>query len=325
MARSLSTEDLLLLVDALADGQWHSGETLAAQMGLTRAGLAKRVERLSEWGLRPEAKQGLGYRLPVPIRRLDAHALQQATPAMALRVAAVVDSTNQQLLQSSSKQDPQALLCEFQSQGRGRRGRQWISPFGANLYLSMAWTYSDWPAQLPALSLAVGVVCARTLSNLGLSSVQLKWPNDLLVAGRKLGGILIEQRGEMGGACRMVIGIGLNVSMQADQGEQIDQEWICLDEAFSSLEKPPVSRQALAEALLPALHNMLAQFPHVGFAPWRTHWPQYDALAGRTVRLSGSDALEGTAQGLDEDGALLVKTVAGTQAVRSGEVSVRAQ
>src|SRR3546814_8669630 len=209
MAAVLSEAELLALVDVLADGQWHSGEALAADAGITRAALSKRVERLRDWQLDVESRQGLGYRLTVPLERLDAHALQAQIPSMRIKIAPVIDSTNTQLLVADGADDPQALLAEMQTAGRGRRGRSWISPFGANLYLSIAWSWPAWPPELSALSLAIGVACAKVIENHGVADVRLKWPNDLLVDDRKLGGILIEHRGEAGGACRVVVGIEL--------------------------------------------------------------------------------------------------------------------
>src|SRR3546814_20529580 len=114
----------------------------------------------------------------------------------------------------------------MQTAGRGRRGRSWISPFGANLYLSIAWSWPAWPPELSALSLAIGVACAKVIENHGVADVRLKWPNDLLVDDRKLGSILIEHRGEAGGACRVVVGIGLHLQMVANQASEVTQAWV---------------------------------------------------------------------------------------------------
>ena len=240
MARPLSEDELLRLIDALAPGEWQSGEALAAEAGVTRAALAKRVTHLRDWGLQVEAEAGRGYRLAQPLQRLDAARIRAALPAIArdrlrsVEVLARTDSTNQRLLEADAAQDPQALFAELQTAGRGRRGREWRSPFGANLYLSLGWSFPAWPPQLSALSLAVGVACARALRKTGLHQVMLKWPNDLRVGDDKLGGILIEQRGEAGGACRVVIGIGINVSMSAEQAGALGQPWTSLQAALAS-------------------------------------------------------------------------------------------
>lgn len=319
MAQPLSEQELLALLDALADGEWHSGEDLAARAGITRAALAKRVEKLRDWQLAIESRQGLGYRLEAPLERLDAARLRKALPrAPSVQVLAVTDSTNTRLLEADAAADPQAQLAEFQTGGRGRRGRQWVSPFGANLYLSLAWSFAHWPAQLTALPLAVGVVCARVLEGFGAGS-GIKWPNDLWVNGRKLGGILIEHRGETGGPCRAVIGIGLNVAMRAAQAAGIVQPWITLDEAAGR----KVSRNDLAAALLVQLAQALPQFEREGFAPFLPDWQRYDLAANQRVRVEAATPYEGIARGIDAGGALIVECEGQRRAVHSGEVSLR--
>lgn len=309
------------LLDTLADGAWHSGEALAAVAGITRAGLAKRVDKLRELGLDVEARQGLGYRLTQPLERLDAAALQAGAPAgLGVSVVDSTDSTNRQLLDAPAAADPQALFAEYQTAGRGRRGRVWRSPYGANVYLSLAWSFAAWPPQLTALPLAVGVACARALRDTGLARVQLKWPNDLWVDRRKLGGILIEHRGEAGGACRVVVGIGINVAMSGAQADGIDQAWISLNEAVDG----SASRNTLAAALLRQLHAVLAGFERDGFAPFAADWNALDLSRDQPVRISGANPIDGIARGVDGIGALIVESSDGERrAVHSGDVSLR--
>jgi BirA family biotin operon repressor/biotin-[acetyl-CoA-carboxylase] ligase len=325
MARTLDDEDLLRLVDALASGEWQSGEALAAAAGLTRAGLAKRIAHLREWGLALESRFGLGYRLLRPLERLDARRLCAAVPLdLRVEVAPIVDSTNRVLMDADPARDPQALVAEFQSAGRGRRGRGWRSPFGANLYLSLAWTYPLWPPQLPALSLAVGVVCARVLHDAGVDGLGLKWPNDLWLEGRKLGGILIEQRGESIGTCRVIVGVGINVAMDRSQARDIDQPWIALDEVLQRNGRAPASRNELAAALLHGLHECLSRYPVAGFDAYRRDWLALDVLREREVFVPGQEErLRGLGRGVDEQGAFLLQTREGLQRVLAGDVSLR--
>lgn len=324
MAAALSEAELLALVDALADGEWHSGETLAADAGVTRAALSKRIERLREWQLDVESRQGLGYRLTMPLERLDSRTLQTQVPMMRITVAPIADSTNTQLLAADGADDPQALLAEMQTSGRGRRGRSWVSPFGANLYLSIAWSWQAWPAELSALSLAIGVACAKVIEHHGVADVRLKWPNDLLVDNRKLGGILIEHRGEAGGACRVVVGLGLNLQMAANQAGDVTQAWINLDEARARHGLPPLSRNAFAAALLRELHATLARFDSAGFSAVASQWSRFDVARDAAVRvLNGETVLEGIARGVDHNGALLVDAADGRHRLHAGEVSLR--
>lgn len=319
MAQPLKTEELLALVDVLADGQWHSGEALAARDGITRAALAKRMDHVRDWQLDVESRKGLGYRLSAPLERLDAARLAKSLPrGLGLRIAPLTDSTNTQLLAANAADDPQFLLAEFQTNGRGRRGRSWMSPFGANLYCSLAWSFREWPPQLTALPLAVGVVCARVLREMG-ATPQLKWPNDLWLDGKKAGGILIEHRGEAGGACRVVIGIGLNVAMSAAQAQAIDQPYTSVEAHLQTR----VSRNALAETLLPSLIAALEEFCVRGFAPFRADWNLFDLTANCAVRIEGAAPFNGIARGIDRDGALLVEAGGERHAVHAGDVSLR--
>jgi len=330
MARALGEDELLRLVDALAAGEWCSGEVLAAQAGVTRAALAKRVAHLREWGVQLEAEAGRGYRLAQPLQRLEAARIRAALPAIAqqrlraLEVLARTDSTNQRMLEADAALDPQALFAELQTAGRGRRGREWRSPFGANLYLSLAWSFPAWPPQLSALSLAVGVACARALRQAGLQRVMLKWPNDLRVGEDKLGGILIEQRGEAGGACRVVIGIGINVAMSAEQAGALGQPWTSLQAALAAAERKPPERNILAASLLGELVAALAEFESAGFAPFLHDWSSLDATANQAVRIEGGgEPLQGIARGVDAQGALIVEAQGRRHHIHAGEVSLR--
>lgn len=326
MAAPLNADELLPLVDALADGQWHSGETLAQSAGITRAALAKRVQKLGDWGLEVEARTHLGYRLGAPVERLDPRRIraQLSEPALTrlrkLDVAAVADSTNQRLLEAPAADDPQALFAEFQSAGRGRRGRAWVSPFGANIYLSLAWSFPAWPSDLTALPLAVGVACARALRAAGCARAGLKWPNDVLVDGRKLAGILIEHRGEAGGNCRAIIGVGVNLRMSEAQAAGVTQPWTSVEAVLGT----PPARNDLAAALLSRLVEAAAAFADGGFAPFVAAWRELDLTRDRPVTIqNGDERFDGLARGVDASGALQVETAGTLRRVLAGDVSLR--
>lgn len=324
MAQALSENELLALADTLADGAWHSGEDLAGRVGITRAALSKRVEKLRDWQLEIESRQGLGYRLTQPLERLDVQQLRQTTPGIRVAVQPVTDSTNAQLLAADAAQDPQALFAEFQTAGRGRRGRSWVSPFGANVYLSLAWSFAQWPRQLTTLPLAAGVACARALRRCGLDDVQLKWPNDLFVGSRKLGGILIEHRAEAGGPCRVVIGIGINVAMSRMQAGEVTQPWISLNEALTTRARKTASRNLVASELLLALQTVMREFEQQGFEPLAAEWSALDLTLNREVQvLEQNRELQGIARGVDEQGALRIEILGELRTLHAGEVSLR--
>lgn len=317
MAEPLNRSDPQALVAALADGAWHSGTRLAADFGISRTALAKRIDALADWGLDVARRHGRGYRLGAPLELLDA-AVIQPPPGLHLQLASVLDSTNTALLDADPAADPQALFTEYQQQGRGRRGRRWQAPYGQHLMGSLAWRFPVWPRDLGCLPLAVGVACAEALAEVGVAGVQLKWPNDLYLGGRKLGGLLMEHRGELGGACRVVVGVGINLRPFPPDAAP-DQPWTATD-----LWTPaPVARNRLIGRLLRRLAGLMEGYPADGFAAWRAPWSARDLCRDRPVRVSGSPSFEGIARGVAEDGQLQVETASGLQRVSSGEVSVR--
>ena len=305
-----------------------SGHALAHEAGLTRAAMWKRIEALREGGLRIEAQPGRGYALADPVELLEVERIRaqlQAATAGALsslEVAWSLDSTNSELLRRKApERGVDVLLAEQQTGGRGRRGRQWASPIAANLYLSLSRQFSGGLARLGGLSLVVGVAAAEALRRAGYAEVGVKWPNDLLVHGRKLGGILVEGGGEHGGPVRAVIGIGVNVRMPAAVAATIDQAWTDL----AGLGEGAPSRNALAAQLLDALLPALEQFDREGLSPFLTRYAALDVLAGRAVTVHGPQGDEhGVAEGIGEDGALRVRVGHAVRRVHAGEVSVRA-
>jgi BirA family biotin operon repressor/biotin-[acetyl-CoA-carboxylase] ligase len=237
-----------------------------------------------------------------------------------LNIEATVDSTNSALQRLPlTQQYATAILAEHQSSGRGRRGRQWHSPFGRNLYLSLGWLFDKPLSELGCLPLVVALATAKALSRAGLRGHQVKWPNDLLLDGRKLCGCLVEMQGESRGPCHAVLGVGINVHMPAT-GETagIDQPWTDL-----SSQLPGFSRNDLAALLLEELIVQLGLFDDQGFEPFKDIWVVWDGLYGQTISVcSGNSQVSGMASGIDDSGALLLDT--GTQMLKlhSGEVSL---
>ena len=210
------------------------------------------------------------------------------------------------------------VLAETQTAGRGRRGRSWVSPLGGNLFCSLRWVFEQGVAATGGMGLATGVAVARALDQVGVQ-VRVKWPNDLVVDGAKLGGILIEAGGEMSGPAELIIGVGINLALGQQGTEQIDQPWTDLRRLGAT-----VSRNDLAAALIGELLGTCRRFEAKGLAPFLTEWRELDDLAGRPVRvLMGRDPVEGEAEGVDEEGRLLVRTAQGLQRFYGGEVSVR--
>jgi BirA family biotin operon repressor/biotin-[acetyl-CoA-carboxylase] ligase len=318
---------LWLMLEHLRDGDWHTGKALAEEFSITRAGIWKRIQHLRMLGLAIETGRGLGYRLVQPLELLDTETIITALPPAArallhdLEVHRMLDSTNTQLMRQACQSRAQVCLAEYQSAGKGRRGRSWASPFGANLYLSLRWHFAELPADLPALALATGVMTIQALGGLAIDGVRLKWPNDLVYSQRKLGGILLQVQSEHAGACDVIAGIGINVAMPAAAGAAVTQPWIDLREIQGQI----ISRNRLAAALLTRLLLGYAEFARSGFARFIADWRQHDALQGQVVRVEhDGQIIEGTALGIDEHGALLIEGAHGRMRFYSGDTSLRA-
>ena len=307
-----------------------SGDVLAQETGLTRAAMWKRIEALREAGVEIDAQAGRGYTLRHPIELLQADAIIDALPPFAraglasLEIAWSLDSTNSELLRRETPaHGVAALIAERQTGGRGRRGKTWASPLAAHLYLSLSRQFSGGLARLGGLSLVAGVATAEALHEAGYADVRLKWPNDLVVDGRKLGGLLVEGGGEHAGPVRAVIGLGLNVRMPAAMAATLDQPWTDLAGLKGGLAP---SRNAIAARLLSHLLPALDRFDAEGLAPFLATYARFDALTGRevVVHLAGESQI-GIATGIADDGALRVRVEGQERIFHAGEVSVRAQ
>lgn len=313
------------LLERLAAGA-VSGDRLAAELGLTRAAVWKRIDALRQAGIDIHAQPGRGYALARPLDLLDAGAIRRALPADARGRLAGLDvewqlaSTNSVLLaQPSPASGARVLLAERQTGGRGRLGRVWASPLAANLYLSLDRQFAGGLARLAGLSLVAGIASAEALRDATGLDIRLKWPNDLWLDGRKLGGLLVEGGGEHGGPVRAVIGLGVNVRMPEGVGRDIDQPWIDLARRIE-----PPSRNRLAAAVLAAWLPALDDFDREGLAMFLPRWAALDALAGRRIHvLHGGERREAEALGIAPDGGLRVRDAGGERVVHSGEVSVR--
>ncbi|MEN3261804.1 bifunctional biotin--[acetyl-CoA-carboxylase] ligase/biotin operon repressor BirA [Sodalis endosymbiont of Spalangia cameroni] len=310
----------LKLISLLADGEFHSGEQFGAALGMSRAAINKHVQTVRDWGVDVFTVPGKGYRLHAPLQLLDEAAIRARLPSGRLAVLPVIDSTNQYLIERIGTLAPgDACVAEYQAQGRGRRGRQWISPFGNNLYLSLYWRLEQGPAAAGGLSLMVGIVMAEVLQRLGAEGVRVKWPNDLYLNDRKLAGILVEINGKAGDAAHVVIGAGINLAMREPAAGMIDQGWINLQEAGIVID-----RNALVAELTATLRQALRQFEGEGFAPFVARWQALDNFFDRPVKLLiGDREIRGIARGIDAQGALLLEQDGERHAYLGGEISLR--
>lgn len=310
----------LKLIGLLADGEFHSGEQFGDTLGMSRAAVNKHIQTLREWGVDVFTVPGKGYRLHSPMQLLDEEKIRALLPRGGVTVLPVIDSTNQYLMENiASLSSGDACVAEYQMAGRGRRGRQWVSPFGANLYLSLYWRLEQGPAAAIGLSLVIGIIMAEVLHELGAGEVRVKWPNDLYLRDRKLAGILVEISGKAGDAAHLVIGAGINLAMREMAEPVIDQGWINLQEAGIDID-----RNALAARLINELRLALPLFEHDGFAAFVTRWQTLDNFYNRPVKLLiGEREIKGIARGIDAQGALLLEQDGEIKPYLGGEISLR--
>lgn len=314
------------ILAVLNDGGFHSGEALGSALGVSRTAVWKQLQKLATMGLPLESIKGTGYRLAQGFELLaavDIRAHLSAASPRHIDVFHSLESTNTFAREQAAKRDyaGSVVFAERQTAGRGRRGKEWLSPFGASIYMSVLWDFEQGVQALQGLSLGVGVAVRRALLELGLADVSLKWPNDIYVKGKKLGGILLEMVGDPEGHCSVVIGIGINVSMPIAIGQYIDQPWTDLDSELLSA----VSRNKLAARLIDEIFTLLADFETVGFSAYRDEWESADAFSGlQCAIITPRETVLGVLSGVDNNGAVRLRLADGSiQRFIGGELSLR--
>lgn len=262
-----------------------------------------------------------------PLPPFDAAGIEAALPPglrsllQSIQVESQVESTQLPALAASPTPGQSAVfVAEQQTAGQGRLGREWISPADCNLYASVAHCFALPPARLAGLSLVTGIALAEALRAIGAIHVAVKWPNDLVVDGRKLGGVLVQLRGRPGGATLAAIGFGINVRMPAGMDARIGQPWCDLAQSIGVLP----SRNILLAGILAELLPALALFSERGLEPFLQRWHALDSLRGRSAKvINGDSHTQGECLGIAESGALRLRVGDQVREFHGGEVSVR--
>lgn len=312
-----SYQNPLKLIEILADGNFHSGEELASDFGITRAGINKYIKVLREWGIELSSIQGKGYSLKIPMDLFNKSKIDQYYQADSrVEILPIIDSTNQYMLDKiPDLKSGDCCIAEFQSKARGRRGRQWFSPFGTNLYFSMYWRLEQGIAAAMGLSLVVGIVVTQTLRELSGQDIKVKWPNDLYLNDQKLAGILVELAGKTGDCAHAVIGIGVNLNMTNPDTNIVNQKWANLGN---------INRNLLVAKIAKTLRENLEKFEKNGLAFFIDYWNHLDNFIHRPVKLLiGDDVIRGIAKGINDQGALLLEQDGKIEAYIGGEISLR--
>ncbi len=315
--------DLLLL---LSDSQFHSGEELGEKLGVTRAAIWKKLKKLETVGIAIHSVKGKGYRLPTELELLDAEKITRSLEfdTDQMQICFEVDSTNSELKRQidQGRTLPFVVIAEKQTDGKGRRGRQWEGGVAQNIMLSFGWQFESGTGAIEGLSLAVGVAVARVLKQLGVQNIGLKWPNDILINGQKICGILLEMIANSD-VCQVIIGIGLNIKMVPQDMTKVDQPWTDLRTILGA----PLSRNHIVTLLTSELTQVCQVFDQgLGMSTLLDEWMQYDVLTGSEVSIQTGNKQEfGVVKGISETGALIVDDGTAIRHLYGGEVSVRKQ
>jgi BirA family biotin operon repressor/biotin-[acetyl-CoA-carboxylase] ligase len=314
------------LIRALADGEFISGQELGDQLNISRTAVSKHIKALTEMGLDIFSVTGKGYKLSKSLSLLSADKIKSAFPTNVsppeIEVHSLIDSTNNYLLRRLPNQlsQGQVWLAEFQSAGRGRRGRKWISPFGSQIYLSMYWYLEQGLSAAMGLSLVTALAVSDAIESVCNVQVQLKWPNDIYLNGIKLAGILIDLEGQALEPSHSVIGVGLNLDMPVDAGEQIDQAWTDLQSHTNS----KIDRNILSTKLVYFLVSRLKQHQNDGLSGMLEEWHAHDFYLNKRVKLiTGEKTTKGICRGVNNQGALMLEVDGQIKPIYGGEVSLR--
>ena len=314
----------------LRDNSFHSGEAIAELLGVSRTAVWKAIATLRNKGLDIHSVRGKGYCLARHIELLDKAKILQDIPAhlqnrFHIQTYFELSSTNDYLLQHIQQctDDSSSTVCvsEHQTQGRGRRGRIWHSPLGANLYLSLTWRHQQSPQAVSGFSLVTALALAKSLEKLGIKGVELKWPNDVLWNKKKLAGILLEISGEAHGDQHLVVGLGVNIDMPMSSREFIDQPYTDISTASGKL----ISRNRLIAEILVQVDDYFHLYESEGMGALIPEWLSRDAYMNKEVELIfPAQTIKGRIKGIDEQGSILLELKDGsTRAFQSGEISLR--
>ncbi|MFV8572644.1 biotin--[acetyl-CoA-carboxylase] ligase [Marinobacter sp. SBS5] len=313
------------LLDLLSDHRVHSGESLAKQLGVSRTAVWKQIRKAAAEGIEIKTIRGQGYQLVTALDLLDREKIVEKLAKVSqdnvdVTVLKEVDSTNAEVARRLLAAAPgmPVVLADSQTEGRGRRGRNWSSPKGQNLYMSMGLTLRGGFEGLSGLSLVLGVAVVRALSALGVQGAGLKWPNDLYAGGKKFGGILVEIQGELQeGQVQVIAGLGINVHMT--EAVAVDQPWTSLAKHWPDHEWV---RNDVAATVINAVRVAMEQFEIAGFSGFREEWQGHDIFLDKPLA-ARDGTLSGTGAGVDDGGNYQLETDTGLVSVMAGDISLR--
>ena len=322
----------LAILNALNQPGFVSGQALGEQLGISRAAVSKHINSLQVMGLDIFKVTGKGYSLNNHAGLLNQTKIQQhfnqltsqlKSQPVNVEVHPIIDSTNSELMRriqaKTALESGTVIVAEMQQAGRGRRGRVWQSPFGANLYYSYFWRLDDGLQAAMGVSIAVGLAVYDTIKALYDIELELKWPNDIYLNKQKLAGVLVELDGQPQGPCQLVLGIGINLQMPQSFSQHIDQAWTDLSQHTQQLDK-----NELVASLTYHLELRLDQYRKSGLHTMHEQWNSLNAFAGECVELNtGHRSWRGICEGIDPQGGIRIRQDGEVKSYYGGEISLR--
>ena len=311
-----------------AGGDFISGESIAGELNISRTAVWKHIQKLREHGYEILSRERRGYKLKdAPDLLLPSEVqigLDTQVVGKEMHYKPTVDSTNRvaKALAYHGAADGTIVVAEEQTNGKGRRDRNYYSPRGKGIWFSIVLHPKILPKDAPKLTLMTAVAVAEAMNRFNIKP-EIKWPNDILFDGRKLVGILTEMTGEMGKIYYIVVGIGINVNIaRKDFPEEIRDTAASLSEITGE----EIPRVKIFRAVLEELDKLYREIKANGFDKVLTLWRKYNVTLGKNIRvisvIDGND-FSGKAVDLNEDGALVVETPEGLRTVYAGDVSIR--
>ncbi len=314
------SSNLIQIFNILSDLNYHDGDTIGNKLGITRSAVWKAIKKLEEYGIEISSVKNKGYKLKEPLLLLNKERIEKEIndPKMDIEVFENIDSTSTYLKKNFNPNKRKICIAEIQTNGRGRMGRSWHSPFGQNIYLSYAYPIKKDISELSGLSLVLGIAEIAALKEIGIEEeIKLKWPNDVMYKGQKLMGNLVEIQSESYGETMAIIGVGINVNMIIGS-EIITQDWTSLRKITGKY----IDRNKLCVALIHNLNFTLEKFTQYGLREFISKWHELDSLYNLPIKLNNGE-FEGIAKGINEQGNLLLELKNGEiKAFSSGEASI---
>ena len=299
------------LLEIISNGNVYSGQDLAASLNVSRAAIWKSIKHLQALGLEIRAIRGKGYQLLEKFEFLSKEEIRSMMTSKSKKsckdigVVFKTNSTNSYLLNQLDNESihGSVVFAEYQLGGRGRRNKKWISPIGSGICFSVGWRFEVMPISLGLLSLYMGIAVARSLNSLKIKEVGLKWPNDIITTGHKIGGILLDIRGESTGPLDVIVGVGINYELPKYRLISVDQPIIDV----CSVSKKSFSRNMIAASLLSNVLEILHDLQTGANLNLLNEWRQFDYYIGKEATLIlPNEKITGILKGVDEQGSLLM-------------------